>query len=300
LLSVYVVAAAVEKNFSAHNMCCLRHVITALLQQYIIGPVSDFESLDNNVLAKLRDAKVLAFDCEGVDLSRLGPISLVSIATLELCVIFDVLKAERTQGVVDLLKDLLESPDIIKVIHDAKMDVDALHHQLGISPMMLHDTQAWDQVLTNNRDNLNRTLVRYGCRPNPEMNKDMYKINYAIWATRPLTQRLIDHASGNVKSLCDLRQKQQKKAQNIDGAEARCIAASAANASFYKKLMKIVSIRHVGRFIGPRGSNLNSLTAQHPGVHFQTVAHVRAGNLMVFAEKEEHFDKVLSCISVYK
>eukprot|EP00955_Chlamydomonas_euryale_P034169 349706-Chlamydomonas_euryale.AAC.8 len=217
------------------------------------------------------------------------------------------------------------------------MDVDALHHQLGISPMMLHDTQAWDQVfnasdellgvctgpetpsisrahqrsldhktsmtlqvLTNNRDNLNRTLVRYGCRPNPEMNKDMYKINYAIWATRPLTQRLIDHASGNVKSLCDLRQKQQKKAQNIDGAEARCIAASAANASFYKKLMKIVSIRHVGRFIGPRGSNLNSLTAQHPGVHFQTVAHVRAGNLMVFAEKEEHFDKVLSCISVYK
>eukprot|EP00955_Chlamydomonas_euryale_P034168 349706-Chlamydomonas_euryale.AAC.7 len=99
-------------------MCCLRHVITALLQQYIIGPVSDFESLDNNVLAKLRDAKVLAFDCEGVDLSRLGPISLVSIATLELCVIFDVLKAERTQGVVDLLKDLLESPDIIKVSYD--------------------------------------------------------------------------------------------------------------------------------------------------------------------------------------
>lgn len=68
-----------------------------------------------------------------MDLTRVGPIAVVSLATEKTCFLFDVLASQRTPEVVSLLKRLLESSDIIKIIHDAKMDVDAVHHQLAHS-----------------------------------------------------------------------------------------------------------------------------------------------------------------------
>eukprot|EP00955_Chlamydomonas_euryale_P039253 351337-Chlamydomonas_euryale.AAC.1 len=86
-----------------------------LLQHDVIGLVNDITILQKHVLAKLRNAKELALDCEGVDLCRKGPISVVSIAIPDLCVLFDVLESQRADGVVDLLKNLLESPQTTKV-----------------------------------------------------------------------------------------------------------------------------------------------------------------------------------------
>jgi hypothetical protein len=85
-------------------------------------------------------------------------------------------------------------------------------------------------VLTGNRGDLNSTLVRYGCSPNSERDSDLDDLS--IWATRPLTQRLIDYASGDVQSLFQLREEQRAEADKTPGAEARCVEASVKASEF--------------------------------------------------------------------
>jgi hypothetical protein len=166
--------------------------------QPVVGPVRDVGQLSDAELMDLQAPRehgplVLALACEGG--LRKGPICIVSLSTNRNCYVFDVVESERTPGVVSLVKELLEDPVVVKVIHDSKMDVDALHRQLDITVVNVHDTQAWDQVcvyawlentaaspagrpplclpplpqvLTGNRSDLNDTLVRYGCSPNSE------------------------------------------------------------------------------------------------------------------------------------
>jgi len=51
------------------------------------------------------------------------------------------------------LKEILESKTIIKVIHDCKMGADALYHIFGINLVGCHDTQQWDEVLREKKEN---------------------------------------------------------------------------------------------------------------------------------------------------
>ncbi|KAG1665558.1 hypothetical protein FOA52_000704 [Chlamydomonas sp. UWO 241] len=180
--------------------------------QTVVGPVREVGQLSAAQLADLQRATVCALDCEGIDITRLGRISIVSLATETTCFLFDVLDTQRTPGVVTLLKGLLEDAGVTKIVHDTKMDVDALHHQLKITVVNAHDTQAGDQVLTGHRSNLNDTLERYDCSRNSERDRNLYASNDVIWATRPLTQRLIDYASGDVQSLFRLREEQRSEA----------------------------------------------------------------------------------------
>ncbi len=149
---------------------------------------------------------------------------------------------------------------------------------------------------------MNNTLVAYGCTPNIERDKDLYAGNHAIWATRPLTKRLIDYATGDVKSLLGLRLAQVDKASKQGPlTEARCVAASTKDAEFYKKIMTETRITNIGHFIGPKGSNLHRLQAQVPGSHFK-IRDKRANthnNLLVYADNEEQLAKAKKCTSSY-
>ncbi|KAG1665557.1 hypothetical protein FOA52_000703 [Chlamydomonas sp. UWO 241] len=269
----------------------------------VVGPVRDMRQLSAAQLADLRSAPVCALDCEGVGLSRAGPISIVSLATETTCFLFDVLASQRTPGMVTLLKVLLADPGWIKVIHDSEMDVDALHHQLNITVMNVRDTQAWDQVLTGHRSNLNNTLVRYGCLPNGERDRDLYTTKPAIWAIRPIKQRLIDYASRDAQSLLQLREQQRAKAAETPGAEVRCVEASRQAADFFKKFMTTTKISNMGYFIGPEGTNMARLAAQVPGCHYQR-ADPRCclygdDNLLVYADDEEQLTKAVCATAPY-
>jgi ribonuclease D len=116
-----------------------------------------------------------------------------------------------------VLKTILECPQKTKIVHDCMMDADALYHRMGIILAGCHDTQAWDSVLCNREENLNKTLARYDCQQNSSRssNKDMYKNNYRCWAVRPLTAEMIDYAAGDVDSLFDLRDKQLEKVRSL-------------------------------------------------------------------------------------
>jgi ribonuclease D len=156
---------------------------------------------------------LLTMDCEGVDLCRSGSVTIVQIGTRSQCFLFDVLTLNRSSEIAKYLKSILEDPAVIKIIHDAKMDADALQHLLGIRLTGVHDTQACDMLLHNRGElNLNDTLKLYGCRSNVVRDSSVYEINPAFWASRPLTPQMIKWASGDVTSLLELYEIQISKA----------------------------------------------------------------------------------------
>ena len=81
--------------------------------------------------AAFEGVDAIALDVEGVDLSRLGLISLVQLATKNACFVLDVLNAKPSDPLIRWLRALLES-EVVKVVHDCRMDSDALWHKLEI------------------------------------------------------------------------------------------------------------------------------------------------------------------------
>ena len=183
---------------------------TQSLGSKVITKHSDLAGCKKALLA----SKELALDCEGVGLCRLGEVSLVQLATPSECFLFDVLKEKKPlfSAHVMLLKKVLESADCVKIIHDCKMDSDALFHLLDIKLTNCHDTQAWDSVLTSRRENLNSTLVNYNCTQNQARDSNIYIRNYRYWELRPLTAQMIEWASGDVSSLFSLKEAQVARA----------------------------------------------------------------------------------------
>ncbi|KDO29034.1 hypothetical protein SPRG_06089 [Saprolegnia parasitica CBS 223.65] len=92
----------------------------------------------------LAGVDVVGVDCEGVNLGRSGSLALVSLAIGPTVYLVDVLS---TPSLLDALKPLLESPSIVKVLHDCRKDSDALLHTAGISLTHVFDTQVAHAVL---------------------------------------------------------------------------------------------------------------------------------------------------------
>jgi ribonuclease D len=77
----------------------------------------------------LAAAQTVALDCEGVDLGRLGSVTLVQLATETHCFVLDIM-SQRCD--VEFLRRLLEDPSVLKIVHDPACDADALLHHLRI------------------------------------------------------------------------------------------------------------------------------------------------------------------------
>jgi hypothetical protein len=234
----------------------------------------------------------VAFDCEGVDLCREGLMCLVQVATKQTCYLFDVAHVRnRASPMVRLLKSVLESDKICKIIHDCKMDGDSLFHQLGIRLANVHDTQVWDGVITKATPrNLNKTLAAYDCTTNVERDSSVYKTNPAFWAMRPMTQWMIEWASQDVQVLFDLRREQvaavaagPNPAAVVKECMRRSVQALAVADCVTAKLRLQQS--KIGLFIGTGGSNMNRLIAKHQsrGCILQFLKSAGNGVLVVYA-----------------
>ncbi|CAD7976096.1 unnamed protein product [Amoebophrya sp. A25] len=97
--------------------------------------ISDFSGENERLLTdafgrpKAWRSPVIALDAEGVDLGRLGRLSIVQLATSDgTCFILDVLDKKKDDLLACWLRDLLEDDGVEKIIHDCRMDSDALCH----------------------------------------------------------------------------------------------------------------------------------------------------------------------------
>ena len=207
-----------------------------------------------------KNAKV-AFDCEGVNLSRLGSVEIVSICFSAKQVYLVDFGKEKCPKVVAAVKKLFECSKVTKIIHDCRMDCDALYHNHGIKLNNVHDTSAYhDFIGYGQNKNLNDTLSYNGIRVNADRDKSVYKSNPNFWATRPLTKKMIDWASSDVDKLFQLAEKQL---EHISSAQKSSAVEKSATYARLARDMDVESglrVRgNIGLFIGRGGANIRSL-----------------------------------------
>ena len=250
------------------------------------------EEISRELSGVFADVKVIALDVEGVDLSRAGRISIVQISTPGRCFLIDVLDKGPDDLVVCWLRSLLQSENILKVIHDSRMDSDALFHLLKIELVNVHDTSCWQAVIGTPDTSLNDTLRFYNLAPNIERDKSVYQRNHAFWATRPLTRQMLDWASGDVQFMFGLYQRQLEKVESIRNGAAR---ARALTLEFLSRCrlanLSIVTVKNPGKFIGPRGSNIRGLQ-ERTGTTIYGTGPWGSQKFMVFYNTEAELEVV--------
>ncbi|KAL7484944.1 hypothetical protein ACHAW6_010560 [Cyclotella cf. meneghiniana] len=217
--------------------------------------IKRFFSAVHSILTQTCDKRV-AFDCEGVNLSRLGTLELVTICfpTKE---VFLIDFQAPCSIVVDCVKRLFESQDITKIIHDCRMDCDALFHLRGIRVNNIHDTSCFHEAETGMENkNLNDVLAYNNIPPNPVRDKDVYKLNPNFWATRPMKQTMIEWASSDVDKLFNLANKQLSRIPLKLKAKAHAKSEDYSRIVVGMKVCDKLKVRNPGLFIGPRGVNI--------------------------------------------
>lgn len=158
------------------------------------------------------DKIVVGFDCEGINLGVKGQLTLLQMATMSgLVYVFDLISCP--QMIEAGLRRLLESPDVIKIVHDCRNDAVNLYRQFSINLNCVFDTQAAHAVLTYQDTGrpvykaksvaLNALCEIYGAPVNPmkDQLKNIYRRDQKYWSRRPLTREMILYASADVLSL---------------------------------------------------------------------------------------------------
>ena len=206
-----------------------------------------------------KDVELVALDIEGVDLGRNGQISLIQLSPSPAkCFLLDLLGHDKDSALVGWLRSLLESKSVLKIIHDCRMDSDALKYRLAIDLAHCHDTSCWHLHIHREPDaNLNTVLRANGIKQNIERDSSVYAANHAFWATRPLTPRMIQWAAGDVCSLFHVHAKQTT-------APSHHQVAAEALSETYLNLARSAStatlcVLNVGAFIGRGGANIRDL-----------------------------------------
>lgn len=180
----------------------------------VIANTRECATLMDTILYPKRNTKsIISFDCEGINLGLKGVLTLCQIATMNGEVyILDIMTCPN-MVVEGKIKELLESENVIKIIHDCRNDSVNLYNQFEITLKSVFDTQAAHAVLQLQQQNvpvykvknlsLNALCELYNAPMNPmkEQLKNVYRRDQRYWARRPLTKDMIIYAASDVLSL---------------------------------------------------------------------------------------------------
>ena len=193
-------------------------------------------------------APSLAVDCEGVNLSRDGTITIITVATRNKVFLFDV---QQLGGVVfDAgLREILEDPTILKLTFDCRKDSDALLHLFGVQMRGVLDLQlmvAMLYVKSNSRvvyfQKYAHVLKKYS-----EEFVDMKQEEGEVWKhsdIRPLTQELIDYCIADTKPFFNIYEKLLVE-KNVSQNQSVLKVASQINADFFRGF-KVLPVKRGG------------------------------------------------------
>ena len=252
------------------------HVVDHVAQAAFADAATEFFRAVNHAVRRAEAAGEgtirVAFDCEGVCLSRIGTIELVTLvfedkddcSMQSKVFVVDMGKAGptnlRDQRIM-ALKHVFECQLIEKIIHDCKMDCDALYHHCGIDLFNVHDTVCFHKVISGIPEkSVNDVLSYHGLPPNPTRDSTIYRSNPRFWAIRPLTASMIRWASADVDRLLKLATLQRSRLTAGGLQQAKKDSADFAVKTKRMKVEKdIVLLVDTGRFIGRRGCNIRDL-----------------------------------------
>lgn len=180
----------------------------------VIANVRECSSVMDSIINNKRTTKsIVSFDCEGINLGLKGVLTLCQIATMNGEVYILDIMACPGMVVEGKIKELLESENVVKVIHDCRNDSVNLYNQFEITLKNVFDTQAAHAVLQLQQQNvpvykvknlsLNALCELYNAPMNPmkEQLKNVYRRDQRYWARRPLSKDMIIYAASDVLSL---------------------------------------------------------------------------------------------------
>lgn len=146
------------------------------------------------LVGELENAPYLALDTEFMrDQTYWPKLCLIQVAAPGVEAIVDPL----AEG-IDLTPfyDLLRKPGIVKVLHAARQDIEIFHHQGGMIPHPLFDSQIAAMVAGFGDAASYETL----CRKIAHVEIDKSS-RFTDWSRRPLSQKQLDYAIGDVTHL---------------------------------------------------------------------------------------------------
>ncbi|XP_054290269.1 egalitarian protein homolog [Macrosteles quadrilineatus] len=202
-------AASVNNGLGANNTDNWKNKIVQSTR--VIANIKESLQIIEEVMRKSPSA--ISFDCEGINLGIKGQLTLFQIGLPSgQAYIFDLITCPSlvTSGG---LQKLLESDNVIKVIHDCRNDSVNLYNQFGITLRNVFDTQAAHAVLQLQQTgkpvykvkniSLNALCELYEAPINPmkEQLKNVYRRDQRFWARRPLTREMMMFAAADVLSL---------------------------------------------------------------------------------------------------
>ena len=199
-----------------------REILDELDEQVVFIDSYTSEAFTQCVL-ELKRAKVIAYDCEGVRLSRTGKITLLQIAIPKKIFLIDVMTIGGKEVFTDGgLKDIIESEEILKLAYDVRMDSDALFHQHDVVLKNVLDLQLLDIAIrraaggiVEHLPSLSKTVSRrltnaeiLVCEDLKKRVKNMYTSveDGDLWARRPLIDDARRYAALDVWVLMKLDQ----------------------------------------------------------------------------------------------
>jgi len=209
-------ASSVYKNGCTANNLNGSSIDGAILRQTLLVTKSkEGEEIIDDII---KNGAVVAVDCEGVNLSGSGPITLIQVATMPTnsysypkIYIFDVLF--NPEFLSNGLKRLLESDQVLKIFHDCRNDCSLLYFNHGIQVTNVFDPQVAHAVLQQQNHSKPVYKSKYislsslceiysNISLSPQkMLKKYYRRDQKYWTHRPLTEDMIYCAACNVYPL---------------------------------------------------------------------------------------------------
>ena len=142
---------------------------------------------------RLKDSEWLAVDTEFKRERTYFPLlCLIQVATEHEIFCIDVLEIDD----LSLFYDILLDPAIVKVIHSAKQDLEALYYSIGKVPTPIFDTQIAAALLGD------KEQIGYAALVEKYTEVVLAKAHTrADWSKRPLTPALLEYAADDVRYL---------------------------------------------------------------------------------------------------
>jgi len=206
---------------------------------------------------------IIAMDCEGEHLGRKGKISIVQAATAKEAFVFDV---SETKGAVfdHGLREVLQSPAVVKLFFDCRHDADALQHLHNIRLSGVCDLQLLE-LMSRDDDEDDQLRRLHGClhhgnvRGSPHLYKSVHKLaglkdclehfelgggdlkkqirakfraDGEYWMQRPLPPEAMEYAMHDVQSLFDLLDALAAERHEVPSLAAKDDAITEASARY--------------------------------------------------------------------
>ena len=157
----------------------------------------------HNLLSKIEDCKEIGLDTEFIRESTYRPILAliqISLANGEIYLI-DPQKIKDISGISNITSD----PKIVKIIHSAKQDLEALYSHLGSFPKNVFDTQIAYNFLSEKSNIGYSALVKNIC--DVDIKEGSWRTD---WLKRPLSEEKKEYAANDVMYLHKIKNELEK------------------------------------------------------------------------------------------